>query len=132
MLALRSGTVLVDPSYAELAAALGFATEPEAGATTLRSSAPARPDSRPRCTARPKGWRRWSIDAELPGGQAGTSSRIRNYLGFPTGLSGRDLTNRALEQAWFFGARLVLSRRATALSAAPAPIRASSSTAGAS
>jgi thioredoxin reductase (NADPH) len=58
------------------------------------------------------------IDHGLPGGQAGTSSRIRNYLGFPTGLSGRDLTNRAMEQAWFFGARFVLSRRATGLAAA--------------
>ena len=58
------------------------------------------------------------IDHGLPGGQAGTSSRIRNYLGFPTGLSGRDLTNRALEQAWFFGARFVLSRRATGLAPA--------------
>src|SRR5919205_1779699 len=51
------------------------------------------------------------VDEQMPGGQAGTSSRIRNYLGFPTGLSGRDLTNRALEQAWFFGARFVLSKR---------------------
>jgi thioredoxin reductase (NADPH) len=55
------------------------------------------------------------IEESLPGGQAGTSSRIRNYLGFPTGLSGRDLLNRALEQAWFFGARFVLSKRATAI-----------------
>src|SRR5919205_3427824 len=51
------------------------------------------------------------VDEQMPGGQAGTSSRIRNYLGFPTGVSGRDLTNRALEQAWFFGAQFVLSKR---------------------
>jgi thioredoxin reductase (NADPH) len=55
------------------------------------------------------------VDEQMPGGQAGTSSRIRNYLGFPTGLSGRDLTNRALEQAWVFGARVVLSKRATGI-----------------
>ena len=40
----------------------------------------------------------------MPGGQAGTSSLIRNYLGFPHGLSGDDLTERALNQAWLFGA----------------------------
>ena len=40
------------------------------------------------------------IERQAPGGQASTSSRIENYLGFPTGVSGRDLTNRALEQAF--------------------------------
>ena len=101
-------------------------------ATTSPSSAPARPGSPRPCTAPPKGSRRSSIDAALPGGQAGTSSRIRNYLGFPTGLSGRDLTNRALEQAWFFGARLVLSRRGDRQFApARQRVRGSSSTAAA-
>ena len=51
------------------------------------------------------------IDPSVPGGQAGTSSRIRNYLGFPRGLSGSDLTNRATEQAWLFGAEFLLARR---------------------
>jgi thioredoxin reductase (NADPH) len=44
------------------------------------------------------------IERFAPGGQAGTSSRIENYLGFPTGLSGSDLTRRATLQAWKFGA----------------------------
>jgi thioredoxin reductase (NADPH) len=44
------------------------------------------------------------IERFAPGGQAGTSSRIENYLGFPTGLSGSDLTQRATLQAWKFGA----------------------------
>lgn len=43
------------------------------------------------------------IERKSPGGQAGTSSRIENYLGFPTGLSGADLTRRALTQATRFG-----------------------------
>ncbi len=51
------------------------------------------------------------IDPSVPGGQAGTSSRIRNYLGFPRGLSGSELTNRATEQAWLFGAEFLLARR---------------------
>lgn len=44
------------------------------------------------------------IDASAPGGQAGTSSKIENYLGFPTGISGADLANRAILQAQKFGA----------------------------
>lgn len=47
------------------------------------------------------------IEKHAPGGQAGTSSRIENYLGFPTGLSGADLTRRAMAQATRFGAELL-------------------------
>ena len=43
------------------------------------------------------------IESKAPGGQAGTSSRIENYLGFPTGLSGADLTSRAISQTVRFG-----------------------------
>src|SRR5690348_2162760 len=42
------------------------------------------------------------LEPDMPGGQAGTSSLIRNYLGFPRGVSGEDLTIRALDQAWLF------------------------------
>jgi thioredoxin reductase (NADPH) len=55
------------------------------------------------------------IDPGIPGGQAGTSSRIRNYLGFPRGVTGADLTTRAVEQAWLFGAELLLARTAVGL-----------------
>jgi len=50
------------------------------------------------------------IEGVAPGGQAGTSSKIENYLGFPTGISGQDLANRAQLQAQKFGAQLVVSR----------------------
>ncbi|MEV6495868.1 NAD(P)/FAD-dependent oxidoreductase, partial [Actinoplanes sp. NPDC051633] len=53
----------------------------------------------------------------VPGGQAGTSSLIRNYLGFPRGVSGDELTNRALEQAWLFGVHLVVSTGVTRIAA---------------
>jgi thioredoxin reductase (NADPH) len=46
------------------------------------------------------------------GGQAGTSPLIRNYLGFPRGLSGTELTERAFEQAWLFGTEMLIGRRA--------------------
>ncbi len=56
-----------------------------------------------------------AVDDLAIGGQAGTSSRIENYLGFPTGISGGDLAFRAEVQAVKFGARVTVPRRATAL-----------------
>jgi len=53
------------------------------------------------------------------GGQAGTSSRIENYLGFPSGISGEDLTERAVRQAKRFGGELILTRRVTSLERRP-------------
>jgi thioredoxin reductase (NADPH) len=50
------------------------------------------------------------IEREAPGGQAGTSSRIENYLGFPTGVSGDELARRALEQARRLGAEITVTR----------------------
>ena len=50
------------------------------------------------------------IERKAPGGQAGTSSRIENYLGFPNGISGGDLSQRAFKQATKFGAEIVLTR----------------------
>src|SRR5882762_9283669 len=55
------------------------------------------------------------IEREAPGGQAGLSSRIENYLGFPSGLTGGDLTRRAVAQARRFGVEIVSPREATAL-----------------
>jgi len=54
-----------------------------------------------------EGLRTLMIEKKAPGGQAGTSSRIENYLGFPSGLSGSDLTRRALTQALRFGVELL-------------------------
>jgi thioredoxin reductase (NADPH) len=49
------------------------------------------------------------VEAELPGGQAGASSKIENYLGFPTGLSGQELAARAIAQAEKFGAKMMVA-----------------------
>ena len=57
------------------------------------------------------------LEPEIPGGQAGTSSLIRNYLGFQRGISGEELAVRAVEQAWLFGADFVLTQPATGISA---------------
>ena len=50
------------------------------------------------------------LDAYSPGGQAGSSSRIENYLGFPTGISGQELAARAYHQAQKFGAKILISK----------------------
>ncbi len=55
------------------------------------------------------------IEASSPGGQAGSSSRIENYLGFPTGISGQELASRAYAQAQKFGAGVMIAKTATAL-----------------
>jgi thioredoxin reductase (NADPH) len=55
------------------------------------------------------------LESNAPGGQAGSSSRIENYLGFPTGISGQDLAGRAFVQAEKFGARIAVARAARAL-----------------
>lgn len=62
-----------------------------------------------------EGLRTLLIEREAPGGQAGMSSRIENYLGFPVGLSGGDLARRAVAQARRFGAEILTPREATAV-----------------
>jgi thioredoxin reductase (NADPH) len=57
------------------------------------------------------------IEREAPGGQAGTSSRIENYLGFPAGVSGDDLASRALQQAKRFGTEILVTRSVTGIEA---------------
>jgi len=58
------------------------------------------------------------LERSAPGGQAGASSRIENYLGFPLGISGQELSNRAFLQAEKFGARIAIARSATGLKTA--------------
>jgi thioredoxin reductase (NADPH) len=117
VLRFHPGRVLADPTDAELVEALGFETGPVdvdcdvavvGGGPSGLSAA---------VYAASEGLRTVVVEPAVPGGQAGTSTMIRNYLGFPRGLSGGDLTNRALEQAWLFGARMLLARHALTLSA---------------
>jgi thioredoxin reductase (NADPH) len=63
------------------------------------------------------------IEGMAPGGQAGTSSKIENYLGFPTGISGQALAGRAQVQAQKFGAKLEISRHAARLECGETPFR---------
>ena len=65
-----------------------------------------------------EGLRTIVIEREAPGGQAGTSSRIENYLGFPSGVSGDELGRRALQQAKRLGAEILVTRSITGIDAA--------------
>jgi thioredoxin reductase (NADPH) len=64
-----------------------------------------------------EGLRMLVIEREAPGGQAGTSSRIENYLGFPSGVSGDELASRALQQARRLGAEILVTRSITRVDA---------------
>ena len=113
----HSGQVFVDPSDAELAEALGFGTRPGAGSYDLVIVGAGPAGLAAAVYAASEGLDTLVVEPQVAGGQAGTSAMIRNYLGFPRGIGGGDLANRALEQAWLFGANLVLAQRATGLRA---------------
>ncbi len=110
------GGVLVDPSDAEIAQAFGFSTRPGFSSCDLVIVGGGPAGLAAAVTAASEGLHTLVLEEGIPGGQAGTSSRIRNYPGFPCGISGDDLTNRTLEQAWVFGTELVLTQAATSLS----------------
>ncbi len=61
------------------------------------------------------------VESSSPGGQAGSSSRIENYLGFPTGISGQELAGRAYNQAQKFGAQIIIAKGATQLACDKTP-----------
>jgi thioredoxin reductase (NADPH) len=113
---LVDGRYLVDPTNAELSDALG---ESDAGEgefdLAIVGAGPA--GLAAAVYAASEGVRTAVIEREVVGGQAGTSSLIRNYLGFPRGISGAELAKRAYEQAWLFGAKYVLAREVSGLRA---------------
>jgi thioredoxin reductase (NADPH) len=115
VVALYTGTVLLDPANAEVAEALGNPVRP-GGLTydvVIVGAGPA--GLAAAVYGASEGLRPALLEREAFGGQAGTSSRIRNYLGFPRGISGAELAGRALVQARMFGADFVYGNPATSL-----------------
>jgi thioredoxin reductase (NADPH) len=113
----HSGRVFVDPSFAELAVGLGFGIRPAASSYDLAVLGAGPAGLAAAVYAASEGLHTLVVEPRVVGGQAAASAMIRNYLGFPRGIGGGDLANRALEQAWLFGANLVLAQRATGLRA---------------
>jgi thioredoxin reductase (NADPH) len=112
----RNGRVLVDPSNQELAKAYGAAT----GLPVVRefdvTVVGAGPSGLAAAVyAASEGLRTLVVERETIGGQAGSSSRIRNYLGFQRGVTGADLAQRAHQQAWVFGTTFLQMCEALAL-----------------
>ena len=111
------GKTAVRPRFRRVAELLDIPTEPEAAEydTVIVGAGPA--GLAAAVYGASEGLRTIVIEREAPGGQAGTSSRIENYLGFPSGVSGEALSSRALEQARRLGAEILVTREITRVDA---------------
>ena len=107
--------VLSDPTNAEIAEMLGGHIEPEGGLYDLVIAGAGPAGLAAAVYGASDGLRTLVIESKAPGGQAGTSSMIRNYLGFPRGISGADLALRAQDQAIALGAEFLIMREVTGL-----------------
>ena len=107
---MPSGTALVAPSNLELATALGLRTQAQQPLYDLCIVGSGPAGLAAAVYAASEGLSTVVVERDAPGGQAGQSAAIENYLGFPRGLSGADLTHRAVAQAARFGAETVLAR----------------------
>jgi len=120
----HGGHVLKNPSIQTLASLTGL--DPELDPTTIRDvvivgAGPA--GLAAAVYGASEGLDVLVLEGTAPGGQAGTSSRIENYLGFPTGISGQALAGRALTQAEKFGAEVAIGRHAVRLDCDERPYR---------
>ncbi|HEX4832049.1 MAG TPA: FAD-dependent oxidoreductase [Trebonia sp.] len=115
VLVTDQGEVLVDPSAGELATKIGLATIPEREFYDLVVIGGGPAGLGAAVYGASEGLKTVVVEKNVFGGQAGQSSRIENYLGFPDGVSGGDLTYRARLQAVKFAAEMVLTRHVTRL-----------------
>lgn len=114
---LFNGSVLTQPSTGDVAAGLGVNADPVGTRydVTIVGSGPS--GLAAAVYAASEGMSVLVVEQQALGGQASSSAMIRNYLGFPRGLSGAELTTRGYRQAWFFGARFLIGRNAVSLRA---------------
>jgi thioredoxin reductase (NADPH) len=117
LVAVHGSPPLVDPSNIDVAHAIGARTRPRDGVHDVAVIGGGPAGLAAAVTAGSEGLRTALIERTSMGGQAGTSSLIRNYLGFPRGISGAELASRALEQAILFGAEMVYGGDAVGLAA---------------
>lgn len=116
VVSLQNGECLKNPNIVDIAVALGLNAHPKdnlydvviigAGPSGLAAAV----------YGGSEGLKTLLIEKHAPGGQAGTSSRIENYLGFPNGLSGQELTHRAITQAKRFGIEFLSPQEVTSIS----------------
>jgi thioredoxin reductase (NADPH) len=112
---LYDGQVLEDPSNSELVDAFGINRELDRRSFDLVIVGAGPAGLAAAVYGASEGLSTLIVEREAIGGQAGTSSLIRNYLGFPWGIGGAELAKRATEQAWWFGAVFRFMREATSL-----------------
>ena len=120
----RSGHVLKNPTIESLASQLGLSAEldpKEVRDVVIVGAGPA--GLAAAVYGASEGLDVLVLESTAPGGQAGTSSRIENYLGFPTGISGQALSGRALAQAEKFGAEVAIGRTVARLDCDSRPYR---------
>jgi thioredoxin reductase (NADPH) len=110
---LLDGSALVDPTNAEIADAIGGGPRELHTDVAIVGAGPA--GLATAVYAGSEGLRTIVVERYVVGGQAGASSLIRNYLGFPRGIGGAELTQRAYQQAWLFGAKYVFAREVIGL-----------------
>jgi thioredoxin reductase (NADPH) len=118
MIRVVDGKTVARPQLRRVAELLGLTTEPAAAEydAVIVGAGPA--GLAGAVYGASEGLRTIVVEREAPGGQAGTSSRIENYLGFPAGVSGEELASRALQQAWRLGAEVLVTRMITRIDAA--------------
>jgi len=107
LLVMADGTHHVAPSNRAVAEAAGLRTTPDTQSFDLLVVGGGPAGLAAAVYGASEGLRTAVLERDVPGGQAGSSSRIENYLGFPNGLSGRDLARRALDQARRLGAEIL-------------------------
>ncbi|KQU69076.1 fused response regulator/thioredoxin-disulfide reductase [Phycicoccus sp. Root101] len=110
-----AGEVLVEPTEADLARCLGLATVPVRTVYDLVVAGAGPAGLAAAVYGASEGLKTLLVERSTAGGQAGQSSRIENYLGFPDGVTGAQLTERARRQAAKFGAEMVTTRTVTGL-----------------
>jgi thioredoxin reductase (NADPH) len=118
VLRVIDGKTVVRPQLRRVAELLGLSTEPAAAEYDVVVVGAGPAGLAAAVYGASEGLRTIVIEREAPGGQAGTSSRIENYLGFPSGVSGEELASRALQQARRLGAEILVTRTITRIDAA--------------